>query len=616
MYQKFLPGVLLLLASVLVSAQELEEVTVLSTRDSTGIFAALKMHESVDPGSMPGVSTTADLIETIPGISLNGQGGSLQAYSLRGLSRARIQTRVNNVLINTERRAGNSASFIDPFLIQRIDIVKGPASVLYGSGAIGGVVSLEARRFNGTEATASVFSNGLQSMAGFGAGSDHLSFAVAHRHHRNGQDASGETLNDGFERGSFTLSGQWQTEGDLEVDVSVAGGSGRNIGKSSADFPDQRITRYPSDDHLLGSFQVMGEDWLARYTFHDYQLDTVVDGADRIEESRSGGFDEGLELQKLWRRQSAVYRLGLEYAGRRDVQSEEAIRSIDGVTGAEVLDARQHDLSLFSDGQWHWQDTSLHIGFRHSRIRQSAEPGSDRDSSWTGSVEVSHRFNSFIEGFAQVSTGFRFPQLTEKFFSGVTPRGETLGNPLLEAERSLGGELGIHLEGERFESGVSIHYTEMKDYIERVAISDRLRGYRNVEDGRIYGVEFWITRQLSESWSITGGGHWLNGEDGTGEELQDMVPAEIQFGFQRQGEKVQLNIDYQHRFETGRVHASELPLDAYNRVSAALRWTISSRISARFWVRNLLQDTYRVASDDLSPLSSGTGAGISFSWYN
>ena len=76
------------------------------------------------------------------GVSLNGQGGQFQSYAVRGFSRARIRTEVDGIPIITDRRAGNSISFIAPDLFSDVTVLKGPSSTIYGSQALGGVVSL------------------------------------------------------------------------------------------------------------------------------------------------------------------------------------------------------------------------------------------------------------------------------------------------------------------------------------------------------------------------------------------------------------------------------------------------------------------------------------------
>ena len=74
------------------------------------------------------------------GDALNGQGGLFQTYAIRGLSRHRVGSSFLGVPIYTERRAGTSASFIDPVLLESMTVVRGPATLLGGSGHLGGMV--------------------------------------------------------------------------------------------------------------------------------------------------------------------------------------------------------------------------------------------------------------------------------------------------------------------------------------------------------------------------------------------------------------------------------------------------------------------------------------------
>ena len=86
--------------------------------------------------------SVGSLADALPGVSLNGQGGLFQSYSMRGFSRWRIRTEISGVPILTDRRAGNSLSFLPPELIDTIQVNMGPASSLYGSGAMGGVMNV------------------------------------------------------------------------------------------------------------------------------------------------------------------------------------------------------------------------------------------------------------------------------------------------------------------------------------------------------------------------------------------------------------------------------------------------------------------------------------------
>ena len=120
------------------------------TKNGFGDSLAVAHIGAEDPVS-PG-RTVADWIASLPGVTLNGQGGLLQGYSVRGFSRWRIRTEVVGVPIITDRRAGNSVSFLPPDLLAGTTVQRGPGSSLYGSGAMGAVISLQSIAASGTSA--------------------------------------------------------------------------------------------------------------------------------------------------------------------------------------------------------------------------------------------------------------------------------------------------------------------------------------------------------------------------------------------------------------------------------------------------------------------------------
>lgn len=72
--------------------------------------------------------------------------GHAAAPALRGLARGRTLFLIDGGRVTAERRVGASATFLDPSVIEGIDIARGPGSVAYGSDALGGVISVRTRR--------------------------------------------------------------------------------------------------------------------------------------------------------------------------------------------------------------------------------------------------------------------------------------------------------------------------------------------------------------------------------------------------------------------------------------------------------------------------------------
>ena len=83
-------------------------------------------------------------LENLPGGGTSGDGHAA-VPSLRGLPQHRTLLLLDDGRVSSERRAGASASYLDPETIEEVEVVRGPGSVAYGSDAFGGII--RARQF-------------------------------------------------------------------------------------------------------------------------------------------------------------------------------------------------------------------------------------------------------------------------------------------------------------------------------------------------------------------------------------------------------------------------------------------------------------------------------------
>ena len=131
------------------SALELQQVTISATRqeqDITSVPSTVTVHDRQEL-DRNNVNTLKDLVRYEPGVSVGGAGqrGGISGYNIRGIDGNRILTQVDGVEIPGSFFNGPYAktqrNYVDPEIIKRVEILRGPASVLYGSNAIGGAVS-------------------------------------------------------------------------------------------------------------------------------------------------------------------------------------------------------------------------------------------------------------------------------------------------------------------------------------------------------------------------------------------------------------------------------------------------------------------------------------------
>jgi hemoglobin/transferrin/lactoferrin receptor protein len=89
------------------------------------------------------VSTIADTLRDIPGVVVtDGSMAGAKRISIRGETGARVLILIDGQKISEQKSMDGSIYMIDPAIVERVEVIKGPASVLYGSEAIGGVVNI------------------------------------------------------------------------------------------------------------------------------------------------------------------------------------------------------------------------------------------------------------------------------------------------------------------------------------------------------------------------------------------------------------------------------------------------------------------------------------------
>ena len=125
----------------------LDPINVTATRDVKGIFETAAPVSVVDSTLVreQKPNNAADLVRSLPGIDINGVGANQQRPTIRGQRGQRILLLENGLRLNNARRQadfGELPSIVDINSVERVEVVRGPASVLYGSDAIGGVINM------------------------------------------------------------------------------------------------------------------------------------------------------------------------------------------------------------------------------------------------------------------------------------------------------------------------------------------------------------------------------------------------------------------------------------------------------------------------------------------
>ncbi len=589
-------------------------------------------------------ATLAELVEGVAGVAENGQGGIFQVFSIRGVSRHRVLTLVSGVPIIGERRAGVSTSFIDPTLMGSVDVLRGPASTYYGSGALGGVVQVFPKIFDGLHLDAGYdsFGDGSYGRIGWGtAGNrgDTWSLGLAYRTAEDGEAADGTELNSHFTQLSGSLTRAWSAGGH-DYELQAIPSYGRDIGKSNNQFP-ERVTNYPRETHLLLRFGVAGDGkdggspWRASAFVHPNDLITAdLRTGDRFTEVENEAFDFGTGWQREWSRRggdgrlsSLAGRYGVDYVGRRDVNADERREDLnDGsITELNTLDgASQDEAAIFGSVRWSLGPATFQAGGRFTwQQQQNGEDSSPQrganvtrrdDSAATAFLGYVRPLGKGFEITANAGTGLRFPNLSERFFTGTTGRGGVIGNPDLESESSLTVDLGLRWYGEKTFLSTQVFHQTIDDYVERVEITEDLLTFVNLTSGTIVGFEVEGFHQLSDSWLLTWSGHLLDGEDDAGSPLADVPANRLQLGLKYEQDRWQGRLQVQHRASRNDPGGGEKAIPEAQLVSASLSYRLDSGLALNLSGRNLLDEEYFNSADRRSPIAPGRTIGFSLLW--
>ena len=147
--QLYVFGFLMAFFSLNTYAEVEEEITVVGTRtersindlaSTVNVISSERIEEELS-------RDIADLIRFEPGVSVGGTGSrfGLSGFSIRGIGENRVLTLVDGIRIPDEYSFGgfmdSRRDFVDIDSLNRVEIARGPVSALWGSDALGGVVS-------------------------------------------------------------------------------------------------------------------------------------------------------------------------------------------------------------------------------------------------------------------------------------------------------------------------------------------------------------------------------------------------------------------------------------------------------------------------------------------
>jgi iron complex outermembrane receptor protein len=592
-------------------AESLDKVVVTGNPLKSQVLAQPSDSLGGDQLVLTRAANLGDTLQGLPGVSATNFGPNASRPSIRGLDGDRVRILNNSgASVDASNLSFDHGVAIDPLVIDRVEVLRGAAALLYGGNAVGGVVNTLDNRIPRT------FINGLSGAAEVRLGGP-------------SNDRGGAIVLDG---GGGRSNAGWGWHADL---------SGRDAG-------DQRAPRFasPTDDgsesrtsvrnsaahnhsaSLGGSvFFQGGHAGVSVDDFRTTYGTTVEDAAkiqmkrQRIATAGEWSAEDGPVRHLSWQLSRNRYehseiengQIGTTFKSTgtdgRVEMTHAPIGNLHGVVGLQwerldfsalgeeafVPSTLTRNTGLFVLEQYRLGDLQLSAGARHEQVRVHSDGDTDTSDGRFGAPQQ-RSFSPTSLAFSGVyplASGWslsanlnrtqRAPAYYELFANGLHLATDAFerGDATLGLERSRGADVGLKWEGERSHAHINVYETRFSNYI---ALQANGQSVTNPDDGRqlpvyvfrgvparLRGVELEGRWQATPLWALLGQFDAVRGENTqTGEPLPRLAPRRAMLGVEAQQGPWSARVEWRLAARQDRVDAFDRPTAGYGTVNASL----------------------------------------------
>lgn len=477
-----------------------------------------------------GSITLADGITNIAGVESVTTGMSIGKPVIRGLSSNRVLVYAQGVRLENQQFGSEHGLGVNDAGIESVEVIKGPASLLYGSDALGGVLYLNPERFaeNGKSAgdfSGNYFSNtqGFNTNAGFKTSDNNwkLLFRGSLAEHADYNTEDYRVTNTRFREQDFKAGigyqvSKFKTEFRYNVNHSKLG-IPEEIGEQSTNktplLPYQDITNHIFSNKSTLFFNDSRLDINLGYIYndrkefeeehdHDHEEDEDDDHAEEEHEEEEHHDDEILEAALHMKLKTANYdvKYSLPQLGKFEtIVGVQGMHQTNANYGEEQLipDATTNDFGVLGTSHIHFEKADLQIGARFDTRSIDVLNGLNKNfNSFNGAFGVKTDIAKHITARVNLATGFRAPNLSELTSEGShegTNRYE-IGNATLKSEQNFQADLSFEFQNEHLELFANGFYNVINNYIflspDGTFINDDPVYLYLQDDASLYGGEF------------------------------------------------------------------------------------------------------------------------------
>ncbi|SUB24757.1 TonB-dependent receptor plug domain-containing protein [Avibacterium avium] len=557
----------------------------------------------------------SDVLKTVPSVAMGALGGrgTLTSLYLRGADSNQTAVIIDGVKVNPVSGYGYDFGGLSLSNIDRIEVLRGEQSALWGSDAMGGVVYITTnsglykdKPFNvdfdlgtGSKGTydGSLTLSGQQngfyySLHGDSHRTKGISAFSSDRFHYTAEDGSsvstgGAKERDKFHRDALSLRMGYD-DGEKGIDLLASHFS------QTAHFDNLYATETVFDDYTRTretTFKLSGYVGSEKELFkHKASVSHQKTDSDTL-----GRYPSSYDAKKL----NANYQLDINFDREGELQQALSLLT-------EYQRSSYYDFGSYGDSEKHLIEKSVAAEYRlfsendHSLSLSGRYIDSNQyDNSFTGRIAGTYRVLQNLKAHASFGTAIQNPTITEYYgYSSYI-----LPNPNLKPEKSKGGDIGLLFEttDKRHSLDVTYFARNVKNFIE----SEKLPNYRSYyvnKDGttKIKGVEIAYNGKITDDLSAYANYTYTQTKDSNGQALVRRPKHMANLGLAYQITEAlgaNVNVNYVGKridtyFDETTYDSSRVKMPSYTLVSLGANYQVTPNLNVYANLNNLFDKKY------------------------
>ncbi|HXG88881.1 MAG TPA: TonB-dependent receptor [Vicinamibacterales bacterium] len=443
-------------------------------------------------------STIGATLQSEPGVAMRSLGPGPARPVIRGLDGDRVAVLQDGQRVgDLSSQSGDHGVTLNPSSAQRIEVIRGPATLLYGANAIGGLVNVITDQIPTTKIEQTtgdfIFDTASNAREAGGAADVHFgngTFAVhlggGGRRNGNYSTPEGEVENSQSRSSVFNVGASWTG------DKKYAGLSyGFDESRYGVPIVEDGLISLTPTRHAF-TFRAGGEGLTGLVNSYRATAGVRRYEHDELEGDEVGThFDNDTEDAELLLSHKTFGRMSGTVGGSL---TNRAFNAVGAEALAPAIDQRGAALFLYEELVWPHVTFQFGGRFDHTSFDPSGGVLPARDfQELTGSVGLLFRPAAANDNFVvavNLARAARNPALEELYFFGAHPGNFAfeIGNPALGSERALGLDVSVRARGDRVRGEVTVFHNKIDDFIFRNPISEVQFEEREEEFDRRFGV--------------------------------------------------------------------------------------------------------------------------------